>query len=382
MVDWSAYRRDFPYVASGLVWLQHAGITPLCHRVLSAGQRAMERFAGDPAGSYPGLWQAANDGARGAVAAFLGASPDTVALVKNTSQGLIFVAESLPYEPGDNLVTLAGEYPANRLPWRAAARFGATVRVVEPDAAGRFAVDRVAAAIDQRTRAVAVSWVQYLNGFRIDLPALAEVCRRHDAFLVVDGVQGVGALPVPLDACDALAVGGHKWICGTEGAGFLYLAPRLLERLRPFNVSWKSVADDLCVPGSETATEAGLPALKPAAERYEEGTPNAFGNVMLGEAMALLSEIGIERIAARHRELQDHLIDQLRPKGYRITSSLRDEERSGIVCIAHDQHDPSALLSRLKAAQVVAIRRGDALRLSPHFETSFEDLDRTVDALP
>lgn len=382
MTDWDAYRADRPHIAEGLVWFQHAGITPLCRRVLQAGQQAMEQFATQPAASYRSLWYNATDGARKRVADFLGTGPDTIALVKNTSQGLIFVAESLSYSLGDTIVTLAGEYPANRLPWRTAARHGATVRVVEPDADGRFPTDRLADAIDGSTKVVAVSWVQYLNGFTLDLPALADLCRRHGAWLVVDGVQGVGALPVPLDCIDALAVGGHKWICGSEGAGFLYLAPRLLSRLQPFNVSWHSVAEDLSVPGAEIATESGVPALKPTAERFEEGTPNAFGNVMLGEAVTMLAELGAENIAARLRSLQDDLVDGLRGKGYRIVSSLREGERSGILSFDRPGHDPDDLVEALKRDRIVCLRRGDAVRLSPHFYNNTDDIARALAALP
>ncbi len=198
----------------------------------------------------------------------------------------------------------------------------------------------------------------------------------------VDGVQGVGALPVPLDGIDALAVGGHKWLCGSEGAGFLYVAPRLLERLQPFNVSWHSVAEDLSVPGAEIATEAGVPALKASAERFEEGTPNAFGNIMLGEAMAMLTKLGAATIAARHRELQDLLVEGLRGKGYRVVSSLRDGERSGILSFDRPGDDPDALVSALKQDQIICLRRGDAVRLSPHFYNNADDVARAIAALP
>lgn len=380
--DWEAYRQEWPHVREGVIWLQHAGITPLCRRVITAGAGAMERFAARPDLSYRALWTAATDGARAKVADLLGTTPERIALVKNTSQGLIFIAEGLVYEPGDNIVTLAAEYPANRLPWRAATRLGAEVRVVEPDSDGRFPIDSVAAAMDQQTRVVAVSWVQYLNGFRIDLAGLKELCVRHDAWLVVDAVQGLGALPFDPALCDAAACGGHKWICGAEGAGFLYVSERLLEVLQPFNVSWHSVATDLSVPGAEIATEDGVPALKAGAERLEEGTPNLYGNLMLGEAATMLKELNPAWIELRHRELQDHLLAQLTPRGYEVASSLRAGERSGIIAIRHPDHDPDDLLKRLKSAKIYGLRRADNVRLSPHFYNNLDDMDEVAAALP
>ncbi|MBI2300112.1 MAG: aminotransferase class V-fold PLP-dependent enzyme [Armatimonadetes bacterium] len=381
-IPWDDYRRDWPHTAEGIVWLQHAGITPLCRRVMNVGREAMEWFATRPSQAYPVLWSRAHEGCREALAAFLGTTADRLAIVKNTSQGIIFVAESVPWRPHDNIVTLAGEYPANRLPWRSAARFGASVRVVEPDAAGRFPLDRIAAATDHDTRVVAVSWVQYLNGYRLDLAGLREICERHGAYLVADVVQGVGAVPLDLRLCDAAACGGHKWICGTEGAGFLYLSERLQAELVPFNVSWHSVAEDLSVPGKEIATEDGVPALKPGAERFEEGTPNLWGNLMLAEAARMLGEIGVANIQQRHRELQDHLVAKLVPRGYRVTSSLAPDERAGILCFRHPEHDPSALVRRLREAGIVCIRRGDSVRVAGHFYNNAEDMDRVAEALP
>ncbi|MCC7492019.1 MAG: aminotransferase class V-fold PLP-dependent enzyme [Fimbriimonadaceae bacterium] len=380
MIDWQAYRALWPYTATDQVWLQHAGITPPCRRVLDAANGVLEGFVQRPAAGYAALWSGANEGARGQVATFLGTTAEQVALVKNTSQGVLFVAGGLAWQAGQNVVTLAAEYPANRLPWRVAEGLGAELRTVQPVAGGRFPVDTIAAAVDHGTRVVAVSWVQYLNGFRCDLPALAEVCHRVGAFLVVDGVQGVGALPVPLDCVDALAVGGHKWLCGVEGAGFLYLSPRLLNALQPRQVSWKSVATDLSTPGAEVAVEPGLPPLKAGAERLEEGTPNCWGNIALGAAVTMLHEIGAAAIAARHQELQGYLLDHLAGLGFVQTSPADSGERAGILAVRHPRHAPSELLSALKRHQITAIHRADSIRLSPHFYNTTADLDRVVAA--
>jgi selenocysteine lyase/cysteine desulfurase len=199
---------------------------------------------------------------------------------------------------------------------------------------------------------------------------------------VVDGVQGVGVLPLALDGVDALAVGGHKWLCGTEGAGFLYTSERLLDVATPRNVSWHSVATDLSVPGREVAVEPGLPPLKAGAERFEEGTPNTYGNVMLGAAATMLAELGVARVWDRVRGLLDELVERVRAKGYTVASSLAPDERSGIVALGHPAHDPDELVARLKAAGIVAIHRGAWLRLSPHFYNNSADLDRLCEVLP
>lgn len=382
MDDLERYRDEWEYLSTGCLWLQHAGITPLCRRVRQQAVAAMAAFGLDPRGAYGELWQRATVGAREAVGALIGAPPEQIALVKNTSLGLSMVAIGFPYRAGQNLVTIAGEYPANRLAWRAAVPEGVTIRVVEPEPDGRIPVDRVAAAVDHQTCLVAVSWVQYLNGFRIDLDALGEVCQRHGAYLVVDGVQGLGAIPIDLGPVDALAAGGHKWLCGSEGAGFLYLSPRLLEVVRPFNVSWHSTAERLDRPGAEIPTETGVPPLKPTAERFEEGTPNTYGSIMLAEAAEMLAEVGTATIFARIGAWHDALAAELEPRGYQITSSRRPAERSGILCLRHPSHDTNDLVRRLGEAGITAIRRAGSVRLSPHFYNTLDDAARAAAALP
>lgn len=382
MVDWNAYRADWPYLAEGSLWLQHAGITPLNLRVMRSATRYMEEFAKSPGPTYRRLWHAATDGARDKVAAFLGTTSDRLALVKNTSQGIILVAEGLNLPAGANVVTLTGEFPSNRLPWRNLERRGVEVRTVPADAHGHCDTDAVAAAMDAGTAVLAVSWVQYIDGYRQDLASLAELCQRWGAFLVVDAIQGAGALPLFLDGLDAVIAGGHKWLCGTEGAGFLYLSPRLLDALTPCNVSWGSVGDWIFRAGEELLAEESLPPLKPTAERFEEGTPNVWGQIMLGEAVDMLSEIGLPTIWQRIVAVQDHFIEAARAKGYRIDSSLLPSQRSGIMALAHERHTPAEIVRALATDNITAIQRGQAVRIAAHFYINESDMDRVVAALP
>ncbi len=382
MHDLDAWRDEWPYLETGQLWLQHAGITPLCRRVMRAGVRAMETFAAEPRGGYREVWQQATDGARAALAQLFGCAATDLALVKNTSLGIVQVAFGYPYRPGQNVVIVAGEYPANRLPWRAAVPDGVELRVVEPLPDGRLPVDHFAAAMDADTCLLAVSWVQYLNGFRVDLPALGELCERHGTCLVVDGVQGAGCLPVDLAPVDAFACGGHKWLCGPEGAGVLYVAPRLLDRLQTYNVSWHSTAERLDRPGAEVPTEAGVPPLKPTAERFEEGTPNTVGCIMLAEAARMLTEIGPEQVWSSVAAWHDALVERLAPRGYEVTSSRRESERSGILSLRHPGHETNALVQRLLDDDITCLRRGDSVRLSPHFYCNEEDVERVSRVLP
>ncbi len=381
-MNFDDYRALWPYLETGEIWLQHAGVTPLNTRVAAAASEPMAAFSRAPAATYPELWKAVTDDARRAVAGLLDCPATRLAFIRNTSTGLALVAEGLSWPAGSNVVTLSGEFPSNRLPWRYLERRGVEVRTVAANAAGHCPTDAIAAALDDQTRVLAVSWVQFLDGYRQDLAALADLCARRGTFLVVDAIQGLGALPLDLDGLDAVVCGGHKWLCGPEGAGFMYLSERLDAALEPVLVGWHSVGSWTFRAGAEVRAEAVLPPFKPGPERFEEGTPNAWGNLALAEAARMLTEIGPARIAERLFAWQDAFLEAAAAKGYTTSSSLEPGERSGILALTHPRHSAAQIVDALAAARITTVQRGAAVRLAPHFYNNESDAQRTVDALP
>ena len=192
---------------------------------------------------------------------------------------------------------MADEYPSNVYPWFGLQRFGVETRLLARPGA-RFGADDIAPLIDRRTRVLAVSAVDWQSGFRVDLAALAELCRAREVLFVVDGIQAVGALCVDVGACgvDVLAAGGHKWLLAPEGCGMLFVSDRVVERIYPVVLGWKSVRN------------AGvyLPyhfELRADAARLEPGSAPHLGIHAFGAALDLLLEIGpaaIEARGARH----------------------------------------------------------------------------------
>jgi cysteine desulfurase/selenocysteine lyase len=242
----------------------------------------------------------------------------------------------------------------------------------------RILVKDIAALLDERTRLVALSFVEFGTGFRNDLRAIGQLCRERGVYFCVDGIQGLGALDLKVtqSSIDFLATGAAKWLMGPIGAGFLYCRRALIEKLVPIRVGWWGVVD------RDDFFRYDSP-LREDARRFEEGSLNFLGIHGLGASLELLLEVGISQIEERVLSLTDYLIVGLQERGYNITTPIASpQERSGIVCFSHPQHALDDLEQRLRKAKVIISKRGQVIRVSPHFYNDETDIDQLLDALP
>jgi len=242
---------------------------------------------------------------------------------------------------------------------------------------GRIPLEDLAAAVDKKTRLLAISHVEFASGFRHDLGRIGELCRKRRAIFLVDPIQGLGALPFNAAemGIDIVATGGHKWLLAPEGIGLLCVRPDLMDRIEPLSVGASSVRDS----GSYLSYD---PTLRPTAERYECGTINMCGAFGLGAAIEFLRSVRIARIAAEIRKVTDHLCNGLPRKGYKLFSPRGEGEWSGILSFETKGLDPGAVALRLKEAGVIVAAREGRLRASPHFYNTIEEADRLLEALP
>jgi selenocysteine lyase/cysteine desulfurase len=367
------YREQFP-IRDRLVFLNHAGVAPLPAPTYEAVVRtaAEQRDRGH---TLAARWEQRTHATRRRAAELLGARAAQVAFIKNTTSGLIIAAESIPWREGENVVTSAIEFPANVYPWLHLARRGVETRMVEPTD-GRIGIDDIAHAMDDGTRAVAISWVQYSNGYRSDLGALAELCRSYGAFLVVDAIQGLGAIPFAMEAsgADFVAADGHKWLLSTEGCGVLCLSERALERTDAVNVGWLSVEDAWDFGSYDLR-------LRPEAARLEEGSLNTLGVHALGASLELLLRVGPAAVWEAIEALTGMLVEGLSQRGCSIVSPRGAGQTSGIVCFRHPCVPSDAMVRRLAEAGIVAADRGGAVRLSPHFYNDADDVAAVLDVV-
>jgi cysteine desulfurase/selenocysteine lyase len=374
-VDLALARDLFP-VTRRYAYLNHASVAALPRPVV----RAMTHYL-DGRGQAGSEALLDGDGRqeeiRQLAARFVGAHCDEIVFTSSVSHGLNIVAAGLDWQPGDNLVCAETEFPANVYPWTNLRRRGVEVRFA-PAHGNRILMGDVAALLDDRTRLVAISFVEFGTGYRNDLDALAQVCRGRGVYLCVDGIQALGALQFNLSETpvDFLATHAAKWMLGPIGAGFLYVRRDLLPRLDPVMTGWRAVVDRddyFCYDSP----------LRDTAERFEAGSLNVAGLVGMAAAIELLLSVGLDRIEARILALTDHLVAGLRARGCVITTPVaHPRERSGIICFRHPKVDSTALAERLRAADVIISLRGDVIRVSPHFYNTEDDLERLLDVLP
>jgi cysteine desulfurase / selenocysteine lyase len=374
-MDISKIRSQFP-VLGEMTYLDHSAAGPLSLTVRRAAAEALA-MQGEGSMSTPRL-TAAVDGLKEKIARLIGASPQEIALVRNTAEGLSTIASGLPWREGDRVVTDNIEFPANVYPWlNLKARYGVETRLV-PARDGRVVVDDLMAACDSRTRVVAVSFVQFSNGFRVDLDRLGAYCRGRGIYLCVDGIQGLGAVALDVSATpvDFLACGGHKWLLGPFGLGFLYLRREVQSAVWPAEVGHHSVEQD---PAHYTSYNL---TFRPTAEKFEASVPNFTGVLGLSASLDLFHTVGLPAVASRVVAPTDRLCDGLVARGYRLRSPRGPSEKSGAVTFASDHHPSPDLHARLREARVITSLREGAVRVSPHFYNTEAEIDRLLATLP
>jgi selenocysteine lyase/cysteine desulfurase len=289
--------------------------------------------------------------------------------VQNTSSAINLVANGLEWQEGDNVVTIQGEFPANIYPWLGLRRLGVETRLV-PQRDNRVLIDDIAAAIDERTRLLSISFVEFGTGFRNDLAALGELCNDRGILFNVDAIQGLGALQLDVHSAGIhfLGAGAHKWLLGPQGVGVFYVRKDMLERLWPLSANWLSVVN------RDDHLNYGQPWID-AAARVEGSTWNLSGLVALNAILDMILEVGLPRIEARIMQLTGRLMDGLLSRGYDVVSSQAPHERSGVVCF-RAKGDPMDLLAQAQAQNIVIAVRVGVVRVSPHFYNTEEEIDR------
>lgn len=373
--DIERIRQEFPITEEGL-YLNHASVGPIPRRA----QQAMEELNAEHLRISLTLyeqWHVRYRQVREQAARLLHTTADHIAFIKNTSEGLSFASNGIDWRDGDNVVLPEIAFPSTFYAWKPLADRGVEMRLV-PAQGKRIRVDDIRALINDRTRAISVDSVHFDSGFRHDLAAIAELCRAHDLLFVVDGIQGVGALDLDVQACgiDLMSASAHKWLMGPLGIGILYCSERALERLKVNMVGWRSVRN----PHQYDAYQFEL---VPTAQRFEAGTENSVGIYGLGGTLDLIHEIGINTIETRVLGLCEFLCAGLQRKGYEIVTPRGAGECSGIVVFTTGTPDSNeALYTRLTDAQAHVSPRGDGIRVSPHYYNTEDELEQFLEILP
>jgi len=366
---WRRYRSQFP-VTEKLIYLHHAGVSPLCR----PAAEAMKNLADDCLcfGSlHYDLWMETYQRLRVAAARLIHATPAEIALVKNTSEGISMVAQGIGWRPGDKIVAFREEFPANFFPWKRLESKGVRLEwlsYLDP-------LERIEEAA-RGARLLAISFVQYLSGFRANLEQIGAICDRYGVFFFVDAIQGLGAFPLDVRRChiQALAADGHKWLMGPEGCGILYIQKDFQDAIEPVEFGWTNIAgynDYACRDMT----------LRPDAGRYECGTLNTIGCYGLCAAIEFVLEVGVEQIGKAVQALGDQIFEGVRRKGYETLGDRTPATGAGIVSFRREGVDSRLIVRRLKERNIIAAPRQGWVRMSPHFYISPDEIDSVLESL-
>ncbi|HUG13604.1 MAG TPA: aminotransferase class V-fold PLP-dependent enzyme [Thermomicrobiales bacterium] len=375
-VDVQAFRDEFP-VTEDWSYLNHAAYGPFPARTVTAVREWAEGFANAPTffnadrQSIPG--QTAE-----LVAGLCGGRPDMVAWVGNLAEGMNLLANGLNCQPGDNVLIPVNEFPSVVYPFLNLTRRGVELRYVQKNAQGRTDPALIEAAMDDRTRALAISHVEYMDGFRNDLKVLGELCTSRGVELFVDVTQSLGAQPIDIEGSGitAAVAHGYKWLMSGFGIGVCVFASDAVERI---DVTY---AGRLSVNGGFESHEYALD-WRDGAARYQTGGLNALGLTAMRASLSLVSEAGPEWIREHTLRLHDRLIEGVGDMGYIVASDLTPTHRSQILAFTSgDVARDGELVAELERSNVAVTLRGRGLRVSPYFYNNEDDVDRLLEALP
>jgi selenocysteine lyase/cysteine desulfurase len=367
---------EYPWtLRDDIAYLNHAGTGPLPARTV----RALDDF--DRRRAEP--WRVGADyqfktlvRSRELCAALIGAEPNEIALMVNTTYGINVAANALSLSAGDVVVSSDREFPANVYPWMALERTrGVRYRRIPcrdrlPDE------EAILRALDEpRVRVLTISWVSFETGFKVDLARLGAACRERGIYFVVDAIQGVGAAPLDVRVChaDFLACGAQKWLLSPWGSGFLYVRQELISKLEPHDVGWMAVRNSqdfgrLCDYELEYLDDA---------RRFEVITLPFQDFAGLNASLQLFLQVGLERVHAMVEERATQIVDWARRQaGVRLVTPADRARRAGTVSIIPP--NPADASRRLAEGGVVHSLREGLIRLSPHFYTSAEEVERAL----
>jgi len=354
----------------GIIYFNHASSSPLAVPTRKRMKALIDELKlGDKSW---GFWSEQLAAFRGESAKLLKTQPSQIGFIPNTSMGLLAAIYSIPWQEGDNIVLIKDGFPANSVPWEQNLPQIEKHQIeIEDD---RPLEDRILDATNEHTRAVAIDWVDFFTGYRVDLKKVGDFCNAQGIFLVVDGIQGAGALELDLSKLhvDFFAAGSAKWLLGPVGAGILYVNAKTMSRLKPAFAGWMSLS------WKDFNIFDPLPPLKQGAGRFEPGSYPGVPLVGFVENLKILNSVGIAKINERIFQTRRFLLQGLKQMDAEILSPFKEDHASGILTFRFQGKDSKELFEELSDARIIVSLRKGAIRLSPHFYNTAEETEKVL----
>ena len=370
------YESEFP-LDDSIIYLNHAAVSPWPRRTADAVKRFADENVAVGSRNYP-TWLATEYTLRQQLQQLINAtSSEEIALLKNTSEALSVVAYGLPWKPGDNVVITSQEFPSNRVVWESLQKYGVITRAADINA-GDSPEMAILDALDDHTRVLSVSAVQYGSGLKLDLPVLGTACRERNILFCVDAIQGLGAVRLDVQTCQAdfVMADAHKWMLGPEGIALFYCRQAIMERLDLKQYGWHMLQDQHNYDNKNRE-------IADSARRFECGSPNMTGIHALHASMTLILETGMQTIEEQVLENTRFMIDYLsqRADRYQIITPTAEHRHAGIVTFRPANETPESLFEMLGKENVFCALRGGGIRFSPHFYTPRKRLFKALELL-
>ncbi|MDQ4059348.1 MAG: aminotransferase class V-fold PLP-dependent enzyme [Actinomycetota bacterium] len=378
MTDFARYRSEFP-ILEERTYLISASLGPLSNRARRAAEEHLDlwqRLGPEElwfAHGLPKLEQC-----RDQFSQIIGADPDEVAIVPSVSSGLSSVASCFDYDARNKIVATEMDFPTNHYVWRAQQRRGAKLDVVSSSDGVRIDAADVADRIDEQTAVVNTNRVLFESSWIMDVASIVDAARTAGSYVVVDDFHGSGIVPLNVheQGVDFLLSGALKWLMGGQGIAFLYCRRDLIEKMHPLTVGWFGTKKPFDFDRS------GLD-LRDDARRFETGTYTLPQAWTAAAGMEMILEVGVANIRARNQELTALVIEHADKAGLELLSPRADDRRGGLVRVRvpGGRSNAESILHELFRRDVVLDQRGDALRISPHFFSNEEDIERCFEEL-
>ena len=356
-------------------------ITHLCaggeSPTLKSHRAAVERFFSDKAmgeGSRERMEETVNR-CKQKVSDLLGVSPDNIAFISTSSEGINLLTYGLKWRSGDNVVVCDVEFPSDVLPWTRLKEQGVEVRIVS-NQNWFVSLSNIQQALDGRTRVVAVSDVSYFTGQRLPLKELSEMVHSHNALLSLDSTHAAGVVPVQASYADILVSSCYKWLLGTHGVAIFYWNRERLPDLEPPFLGWHSGES---IPDWHAPTQF---ALRSGADRFEAGNLGFISIYILDNALEHILRIGIPAIESHVLYLSGLVWEGLHGLDFELMTPRDADQRAGNICFmtAHIS-EIIAWLNERKILVWGAYAGVGRVRVSTHLYNSARDVGRLLNTL-
>lgn len=366
-------RKQFPHTWTDMIYMNHAAISPLSFRVREAAGKYLERRSLSDIECFPWAPKMAFEGKK-LIAERLGTTPDRVAYVMNTADGLNVLASGLNWKQGDRVLLYKYEYPTNVYPFLIRKRDGVEVDLYDaPD--HRITVDVIKEHLTPQTKLLSLSMVQFSTGYHADIEAIGKLCKERNIIFCLDAIQAFPYMSFDVEKwnVDFISVGGHKWLMSPEGIGFIYVNKRTQELI---NQSWMGSTS---VRNPFDHFNFDIERIRPDAGRYENGTMNYPGIAALKASLELQQEYGFDEVHKHTLYLTSRLADLFSQRGVKIVSPQGSGETSGIIAV--EIENAEEIFKKLLAKDIhVAVRRG-FLRISPFFYNTEEEVKKVINTV-